>query len=95
MESLFYKHRLKEIKSSSHDTFQVRLREKVANRAVKVLLKSAKKAPGRERATLAMLLITFKHQRETVDKEAVLRGLVKLERALLEAIGGDGNDSQR
>ena len=73
----------------------MRLREKVANRAVKVLMKSTKKAPGRERATLAMLLITFKHQRETVDKGAVLRNLIKLEKSLLEVIGGDGEDSRR
>ena len=57
-------------------------------------MKSTKKAPGRERATLAMLLITFKHQRETVDKEAVLKNLIKLEKSLLEVIG-DGDDSQR
>ena len=57
-------------------------------------MKSIKKAPGRERATLAMLLITFKHQRETVDKEAVLKNLIKLEKSLLEVIG-DGDESQR
>ena len=72
----------------------MRLREKVSSRALKVLMKSTKKAPGRERATLAMLLITFKYQRETVDKEAVLRNIIKLEGALLEVIG-DGDNGQR
>jgi hypothetical protein len=64
---------------------RVSLKAKVANKAVKVLMKSAKgkEKESRDSATLAMLLIAFKYQRETVDAEKVLRCVVKMEETLV------------